>query len=150
LRLRDRKQYGRGLCQPPAQEARPRPDRHAARYRLPAWTRAMRAAWPMAGASMSRRLILALTLAMTSLWLLAVGLGLVVMEEEFAEIFDGTLQETAERLVPLVVDELDHRGAPGISPWQLQTRSSSGDREYLVYQVRDLSGQLLIRSHDAP
>ncbi|WP_244483762.1 sensor histidine kinase [Rhizobium sp. Root482] len=110
----------------------------------------MRAAWPMAGASMSRRLILALTLAMTSLWLLAVGLGLVVMEEEFAEIFDGTLQETAERLVPLVVDELDHRGAPGISPWQLQTRSSSGDREYLVYQVRDLSGQLLIRSHDAP
>jgi two-component system OmpR family sensor kinase len=103
-----------------------------------------------AGPSMTRRLILSLTLVITLLWLLAVGLALVVMEEEFAEIFDGTLQDTAERLVPLVVDDLEHRGTPGASPQQLQTGSSSGDREYLIYQVRDLSGRILIRSHDAP
>jgi two-component system OmpR family sensor kinase len=99
---------------------------------------------------MTRRLILSLTLVMTALWLLAVGLGLVVMEEEFAEIFDGTLQDTAERLVPLVVDDLEHRGAPGAAPQQLQTANSSGEREYLTYQVRDISGSILIRSHDAP
>lgn len=103
-----------------------------------------------ASPSMTRRLILSLTLVMTCLWLLAVGLGLVVMEEELAEIFDGTLQDTAERLVPLAVDDLDHRGSPGAAPQQLQTASSSGDHEYLVYQVRDRTGRVLIRSHDAP
>ncbi|MFK4769626.1 MULTISPECIES: ATP-binding protein [Rhizobium/Agrobacterium group] len=110
------------------------------------------------GPSMTRRLILSLTFAMTFLWLLAVGLGLVVMEEELAEIFDGTLQDTAERLVPLVVDDLEHRGMAGgpsdsaqsAAPQQLQTASSSGDHEYLIYQVRDPSGRVLIRSHDAP
>jgi two-component system OmpR family sensor kinase len=105
---------------------------------------------PTEGPSMTRRLILSLTLVMAVLWLLAVGLGLVVMEEEFAEIFDGTLQDTAERLVPLVVDDLEHRGAPGAAPQQLQTINSSGEREYLIYQVRDISGRILIRSHDAP
>jgi two-component system, OmpR family, sensor kinase len=100
--------------------------------------------------SMTRRLILSLTLVITFLWFLAVGLGIVVMEEELAETFDGTLQDTAERLVPLVMDDLEHRGAPGASPQQLQTASSSGDREYLIYQVRDHSGRVLIRSHDAP
>ena len=107
---------------------------------------------------MTRRLILSLTFAMTFLWLLAVGLGLVVMEEELAEIFDGTLQDTAERLVPLVVDDLEHRGMlagpaddrPSAAPQQLQTGNSSGDQEYLIYQVRDPSGRVLIRSHDAP
>jgi two-component system OmpR family sensor kinase len=99
---------------------------------------------------MTRRLILSLTLVVSVFWLLAVGLGLVVMEEEFAEIFDGTLQDTAERLVPLVVDDLEHRGLPGAAPQQLQTGSSSGDPEYLIYQVRDMSGRVLIRSHDAP
>ncbi len=110
------------------------------------------------GPSMTRRLILSLTFAMTFLWLLAVGLGLVVMEEELAEIFDGTLQDTAERLVPLVADDLEHRGmlgspsdgTPNAAPQQLQTGSSSGDHEYLIYQVRDPSGRVLIRSHDAP
>jgi two-component system OmpR family sensor kinase len=105
---------------------------------------------PAKGPSMTRRLILALTLVMSIFWLLAVGLGLVVMEEEFAEIFDGTLQDTAERLVPLVLDDLAHRDLPGTSPQQLQTGSSSGDPEYLIYQVRDRSGRVLIRSHDAP
>lgn len=106
------------------------------------------------GPSITRRLIFSITAMMALLWLLAVGLGLVVMEEEYAEMFDGTLQDTAERLVPLVVDDLEHRGSlDGSSrnaPQQLQTASSSGDREYLIYQVRDASGRVLIRSHDAP
>jgi two-component system OmpR family sensor kinase len=107
---------------------------------------------------MTRRLIFSITAMMALLWLLAVGLGLVVMEEEYAEMFDGTLQDTAERLVPLVVDDLEHRGMlsgpddnrPSTAPQQLQTGNSSGDREYLIYQVRDASGRVLIRSHDAP
>ncbi|WP_235938083.1 ATP-binding protein [Endobacterium cereale] len=114
------------------------------------------------GPSMTRRLIFSITAMMALLWLLAVGLGLVVMEEEYAEMFDGTLQDTAERLVPLVVDDLEHRGMlggplgalgdnrPSAAPQQLQTGNSSGDREYLIYQVRDAAGRVLIRSHDAP
>lgn len=106
------------------------------------------------GPSMTRRLIFSITAMMALLWLLAVGLGLVVMEEEYAEMFDGTLQDTAERLVPLVVDDIEHRGSidgtSSAAPQQLQTGNSSGDREYLIYQVRDASGRVLIRSHDAP
>ncbi|RWX80948.1 HAMP domain-containing histidine kinase [Neorhizobium lilium] len=99
---------------------------------------------------MTRRLILSLTFVVTVFWLLAVGLGVVVMEEEFAEIFDGSLQDTAERLVPLVVDDLQQRDQPATSAQQLETGSSIGDAEYLIYQVRDSSGRVLIRSHDAP
>lgn len=105
---------------------------------------------PASGPSMTRRLIVWMTLVIAGLWFLAVGLGLVVMEEEYAEIFDGVLQDTAERLVPLVVDDLDQRGTADGSPQQLQTGSSSGDPEYLIYQVRDAQGRVLIRSHDAP
>lgn len=108
--------------------------------------------------SIARRLVLSLTAMMALLWFMAVGLGLVVMEEEYAEMFDGTLQDTAERLVPLVVDDLAQRGTlPGGSdegaigaPQQLQTGSSSGNPEYLIYQVRDDQGRILMRSHDAP
>ena len=99
--------------------------------------------------SMTRRLIFLLTLVTTLFWLLAVVLGLIVMEEELAEIFDGTLQDTAERLVPLAVDDLMHRGT-NVSPRQLQTANASGERDYLIYQVRDSAGKILIRSHDAP
>src|SRR5690606_36752362 len=99
--------------------------------------------------SMTRRLIFSLTLVTTLFWLLDVVLGLVIMEEDFAEIFAGALQDTAEGLDPLAVGDLEHRGGD-VSRQQLQTTNASGEREYLIYQVRYLSGQILIRSHYAP
>lgn len=98
---------------------------------------------------MTRRLILWLTGATTAFWLIAAGLGVSVMKDEFDEFFDGSLQETAERLIPLVVDDLQRReGFP--APQHLQNQAEDMDDEYLVYQVRDAQGRILIRSHDAP
>ncbi|WP_438753418.1 sensor histidine kinase [Pararhizobium sp. O133] len=96
---------------------------------------------------MTRRLILWLTGAATAFWLIAAGLGVSVMHDEFGEIFDGSLQETAERLVPLIVDEMDRRQGNASSR---HDETDDAGEEYLVYQVRNAAGELLFRSHDAP
>ncbi|WP_349437758.1 HAMP domain-containing sensor histidine kinase [Pararhizobium sp. A13] len=98
---------------------------------------------------MTRRLILWLTGATTAFWLIAAGLGISVMQDEFGEFFDGSLQETAERLLPLVLDDLQRRQGPS-SPQHLRRQAEDIGDEYLVYQVRDTQGHVLIRSHDAP
>jgi two-component system OmpR family sensor kinase len=99
--------------------------------------------------SMTRRLILWLTGVVTVFWLLAAGLGVMVMQDEFGEIFDSSLQETAERLTPLVIDDLLRRENTS-SPQHLPSASEEPESEYLTYQVRDAEGRVLLRSHDAP
>jgi two-component system OmpR family sensor kinase len=99
------------------------------------------------GQSMTRRLILWLTGAATAFWLIAAGLGASVMHDEFGEIFDGSLQETAERLVPLIVDDLDRRKGQA---YPQRDETDDAGEEYLVYQVRNDAGDVLFRSHDAP
>lgn len=98
---------------------------------------------------MTRRLILWLTAAATAFWLIAAGLGVAVMKDEFDEFFDGSLKETAERLLPLVIDDLQRWEGP-FSPKHLQGQTEDVGDEYLVYQVRNADGKILIRSHDAP
>jgi two-component system OmpR family sensor kinase len=98
--------------------------------------------------NMTRRLILWLTGATTAFWLIAAGLGVSVMRDEFGEVFDASLKETAERLLPLVIDDLQRREGP-FSPQHLQAQTEDVGDEYLVYQVRDTQGHM-IRSHDAP
>src|SRR5690348_4128383 len=69
LWIGSREQCGRGLCEPAAQEAGCRTDPHLARPRVPAGSRMM------APASLTRRLIITLTLAAAVLWLLAAFLA---------------------------------------------------------------------------
>ncbi|MBN9028940.1 MAG: sensor histidine kinase N-terminal domain-containing protein [Rhizobiales bacterium] len=98
---------------------------------------------------MTRQLIAWLIAALTGFWLLAAGLGAFVMREEFDEIFDGSLQETAQRLMPLMVDDLAKRiGSPETR--RLDEQALENEEEYLVYQVRDQSGAVVLRSRDAP
>ncbi|WP_275788059.1 histidine kinase dimerization/phospho-acceptor domain-containing protein [Pararhizobium gei] len=99
----------------------------------------MRAARPQ---SMTRRLILWLTGATTVFWLVAAGLGIAVMKEEFGEIFDASLQETAERLLPLVTEDMKRHGE------SVSAEERGG--EYLVYQLRSADGSVLFRSKGAP
>jgi len=98
---------------------------------------------------MTSRLILWLTGVTVAFWLIAAGLGVAVMKDELDEFFNGSLQETAERLVPLVLDDLQRREGPQ-SPRHFQSEADDLGEEYLVYQVRDATGKILIRSHDAP
>lgn len=96
--------------------------------------------------SLAGQLMLWITGIITALWLVAVGFGALVMQDEFGEIFDASLQETAERLVPLVVDDLalrDDREAPR----RIERSPSQPGEEYLTYQVRDPEGRVLLHSH---
>ncbi len=58
---------------------------------------------------MTRRMVLALVSVLAISWMVASALGVMVMEEEFAEIFDSGVQETADRLLPLVAEDLRER-----------------------------------------
>jgi len=73
--------------------------------------------------SMTRKIVVAVTSVVAASWLLASGLGIMVMQDEFAEIFDSGVQETAERLLPLLVDDLrQNNTAPALQ----KLRSSEG------------------------
>ena len=62
--------------------------------------------------SLAGRLMLWITVTITALWLVAVGFGALIMQDEFGEIYDSALQETAERLTPLLLDDLRSREDP--------------------------------------
>ena len=98
--------------------------------------------------SLAGQLMLWITAIITVLWLVAVGFGALVMHDEFGEIFDSSLQETAERMVPLVVDDLARRGDPN-APRRIERSPSQPGEEYLTYQVRDREGRVLLHSHTA-
>jgi two-component system OmpR family sensor kinase len=98
---------------------------------------------------MTRRLILLLTGATVLLWMVAAGLGALVMREEFDEVFDSALTETAQRLLPLVVDDIFRRDSVD-GPRQLPHSPGTQQQEYLTFQVRDDTGAVLLHSHDAP
>ncbi|WP_377291670.1 sensor histidine kinase [Rhizobium sp. SG2393] len=97
--------------------------------------------------SMARRLVVWLTATLTGFWLAAAGLGAHVMQEEFGEIFDSALQETAARLLPIVVDDLYQR-PDDQGPLNFQQAAPLSEEEYLTYQVRDATGKVLMHSHD--
>ena len=103
--------------------------------------------------SMIRRLVIGLMAGLAVLWLFAAGFGLSVMEEEYGEMFDGSLQGTAERLVPLVVDDILGKGEM-TAPQRLKNGDSydveEAGKEYLVYQVRSIDGRMLFHSQDSP
>ncbi|WP_340116857.1 ATP-binding protein [Pelagibius sp. 7325] len=104
--------------------------------------------------SIAQRLSSLLTVALTALWLVAVVAAAAVVNHETNEVFDSALQETAQRLVPLVVEDFgeqsegdDHQDEARVIEERLEFASHE---EYLVYQVRDAEGHVLLRSHDAP
>ncbi len=97
--------------------------------------------------SIARRLGALIGLVLGALWLLAVAATTFNMRYETGELFDGALQEAAERLLPLAEAHLTllRDGAVGV-----EEIGDPADEEYLLYQVLDASGRLLLRSHQAP
>lgn len=98
--------------------------------------------------SLSRRLSGALILGITALWIVAVLSAVVVVQDEMEEVFDSAMQEMAQRLLPLAMDDL--RDDDGDSREIDHTTDVPEHEEYLVYQLRNASGRVLLRSHDAP
>ena len=103
---------------------------------------------PPARWNLTRRLILILTGALGGLWFLAVVASTLVTLHEVNEVFDSALQETAQRLMGLAAH---HYRDDGEYESDLTESEDFGDHEeYLIYQVRDAKGRVLLRSHDAP
>lgn len=98
--------------------------------------------------SMTRKLVVAITSVVAAFWLVAMGFGILIMQDEFSEIFDSGIQETAERLLPIVIDDLAGRDAG--DALRRPAEKAASNREYLVYQVRGRDGQILLKSRDAP
>lgn len=96
--------------------------------------------------SMTRRLILWISVTTATLWLIAAGLGAFVMQDEFGEIFDSGLQQTGDRLLPLVDDDLMQHDPQQPPVLDLANMSPQSDG-HLIYQVKDEHGRVLMQSH---
>ncbi|MBX9469160.1 MAG: HAMP domain-containing histidine kinase [Rhizobium sp.] len=97
--------------------------------------------------SLAGRLVLSISVLLAVFWTIGVGLAIHVMRSEFDEVFDSGLQETTERLAPLVVDDYFRRET-GSGPNQVAALNPGKTDEYLTYQVRDASGRVLLHSHN--
>jgi len=103
--------------------------------------------------SLTGWLIVTLTAGAVALWLLAASLAANSLRLSLDDAFDGGLRETAERLLPLAID--GYRDEMGEQEGEHDAHEiplfdDANASEYIVYQVRRASGELLLRSHDAP
>ncbi len=113
--------------------------------------------------SLTGRIVVRATLCVFALWLAGAVLAALVINDELGEAFDIGLQETARRALPLAVqfvmnrtDTDDAVHVPAFTASGESQGGASGDEnkdgggsdEYLIYQLRDKSGKVLLRSHD--
>ena len=104
--------------------------------------RYLRGSW-----SITKRLIVGLTLLTTLIWCSAAAYSIYVSAHELDEAFDRALEETARRLLPLAADDvLGHETDDA----RAIHRFIEGREEYFSYQLRDAAGRVVLRSHDAP
>ena len=102
--------------------------------------------------SMSRRLVGILVVLIGGLWLVGVSIAAVSIRHEIDEVFDSALQETAQRLLPLALDDFyRHENDQEEEERELADPfPAEKHKEYLLYQIRNAQGHVLLRSHDAP
>lgn len=102
-----------------------------------------------------------IALSLVLVWLLATVISLWVLIKELNSTYDQGLKETAQRVLPLAISDyrLNQFGLLDLRPELslLSTLNLSvgprilGDQpEYLMYQLRDFNGRILVRSNNAP
>lgn len=96
--------------------------------------------------SLRGRLGLSLGLALTLLWFAAASVTAFLVRHELDEVFDATLEETAQRILPLAVVDIVGREDDGVTQRLAAIRSHD---EFFTYIVRDAQGRVLLQSHDA-
>lgn len=100
--------------------------------------------------SMSRRLLLKLTMIVGVLWIAGVTASAIMIRQEIDEVFDSALQKTAQRILPLVAHHLADPSNNESAPLPLASEPVDDREEFILYQIRDVTGRVLLRSHDAP
>ncbi|WP_430475074.1 sensor histidine kinase [Thalassospira lucentensis] len=110
--------------------------------------------------SLTGRIVRRVTLCVFTLWLVGSVLAAFVIHDELGEAFDSGLQETARRTLPLAVQfHMNRSGQDRPARMPAFTSSEGGKTsnkldesrisgEYLIYQLRDGTGNVLLRSHD--
>ncbi len=96
--------------------------------------------------SLEARLGLSIGLVLTVLWLQAATVTAVIVRSEMDEVFDSTLRETAERILPLAVTDIVGREDPGVTQRLASIREHD---EFFTYVVRDAAGRIMLQSHAA-
>ena len=96
--------------------------------------------------SLQKTLSIGLTLGVTLLWMVAFAGAVLVTQQALNAIFDNTLRETAQRIMSLAVVEIFNRED------EVQAQSIMSldvHDEHFTYLVRDKSGNILMKSHNA-
>lgn len=96
--------------------------------------------------SIGRKLYYSLIASLTVLWLGVVVAVIWVVEHETEEIFNSSLQETAQRLLSLTMRDLQAHTSSN----RLEISEPMEHDEYLTYQTFNTAGEMLMRSHGAP
>ncbi|MEW5424165.1 two-component sensor histidine kinase [Amorphus sp. 3PC139-8] len=96
--------------------------------------------------SLQMRLALGIGLLLTLFWIAAASVTALVLRSEMDTVFDSTLQETAQRLLPLAVTEIVGREDEGVTQHLGAIRAHD---EFFTYLVRDDQGRILLQSHNA-
>ena len=97
--------------------------------------------------SLEARLALGIGLLLTLFWIAAASVTGVMLRHKMYKVFDATMEETAQRLLPLAVTEIVGREEDGIVTQRLGTTRSHD--ELFTYVVRDEQGRILVQSHNA-
>ena len=101
--------------------------------------------------TMTRRLIATLAVLIGGIWLAGVSIAALSIRHKIEEDFDSSLQEAAQRILPLALQYIeDQREHHGEGRWLIDPFPTAKHSEHLIYQVRDSSGRVLLHSHDAP
>ena len=97
--------------------------------------------------SLQGRLSLGLGSILLVLWLAAAWATALLLRHEIEEVFDSSLQETAQRLLPLAVLDIVGREDGDTASQRLGVIRDHA--ELFTYVVRNEKGEILLRSHAA-
>lgn len=96
--------------------------------------------------SIEARLAISIGALLTVLWIGAAYVTTVILRDEMNEVFDSTLQEAAQRLLPLAVMDIVGRDEDGATQRLAAIRAHD---ELFTYIVRDETDRILLQSHAA-
>ena len=82
----------------------------------------------MTARSLRARLALGLTVCLVALWALGAVAALSALRRQTDALFDSALQETAERLMPLILDDL-RRGDDLSAPRRIEAGRPPAEEE---------------------
>lgn len=103
----------------------------------------------MKGWSLRRRLLFRLAIIIGVFWIATSTIVTFIIYDEMSEVLDSSLEETAHRIAPLA-KSLQSSLEKSESDEDQYGGEKYKHEEYVSYQIQDLKGRLLFRSHDAP